>query len=364
MPKYGYTNPFTVCFTSMKIKYMDYDNSIDKLNFVNSDDKVNVFINFESVLNNLSMIKDIDNKLLLERNFPFILESEAINLCAHYKRFFRGNGLKTRVFLYYTDLASYQFDNFKYNDEFRSYYLNKYVQNPKFQLLGKRTIEKIIPRITKIMEFIPDVYFINGTNIEGSLIPYIIGKNEPEYKNFIISTDRYETQYQLYPENYCMHYIKKSPLGTKVFCKFNDYIYDLFKENMDTCTDIDMFTNTSFYSTLISAMGDKSRSLDPLKGVGCKTVLKYLTNGINYGIFTKDTKSIDMILQALPEEQQERALDNFNCTNLSKQYNEMSQQNIFSITNQIIDRFDFNSLLKLNQTDYREYPLMLPELTS
>ena len=103
MSSYGYTNPFTVCFTTMKIRYSDYDSSIDKLKFVKPDDKVNVFINLESVLTNLSMVKDIGNKLLLERQFPTILESEFINLCAHYKRFFRGNGLQTRVFLYYTD---------------------------------------------------------------------------------------------------------------------------------------------------------------------------------------------------------------------------------------------------------------------
>ena len=74
-----YNNPFSICFVLMKQRYNDYDNSIEKLNFVNRNDKINVFINFESVLSNLSMIKDIDNKLLLERNFPIILESEALN---------------------------------------------------------------------------------------------------------------------------------------------------------------------------------------------------------------------------------------------------------------------------------------------
>ena len=106
MSNYGYTNPFGVCFTSMKIRYADYDSSIDSLNFITPNDKVNVFISFESVLNNLSMITDLDTKLLQYRDYPTIIESETINLCAHYKRFFRGNGLDTRVFIYYTDLSS------------------------------------------------------------------------------------------------------------------------------------------------------------------------------------------------------------------------------------------------------------------
>jgi hypothetical protein len=360
----GYSNPFSVCFTTMKIRYTDYDKSIDTLNFVKQDDKVNVFINFESVLNNLSMVKDIDNKLLLERNFPTILESEMINLCAHYKRFFRGNGLDTRVFLYYTDLVSPSFENFKYNDEYRSYYTNKYLNNPRFQLLGNKLVERIIPKVKTIMEFIPNVYFINGKGIEGSLIPWIIANEDPTYKNFIISTDRYDTQYQLYNDKYCLHYIKKSPLGASIFCTFDKYISDLFKENMENNPDGSVFTNVSFYSTLMSALGDKLRSIEPLKGVGCKTIMKYLNSGIDGGILTKQTNNFDMIKKSLPEEHWEKAEENFNCINLEKQYNALSQQRIFDVTNQIVDRFDYNSLLKLNREDYLDFPLMLPELTS
>lgn len=364
MSSYGYTNPFSVCFITLKIRYSEYDSSIDKLNFVKQDDKVNVFINLESVLNNLSTVKDIDSKLLLERNFPTILESEAINLCAHYKKFFKGNGLQTRVFLYYTDLSSSMFQNFKYNDEYRSFYINKYLNNPKFQLLGNKMVEVVVPRIKKIMEFIPDVHFISGTNIEGSVIPYIIANEDPSYKNFIISTDKYETQYQILSDRFCMHYIKRSPMGASIMCQSNKFLSDMFKENSETIDNIEILSNPSFYSILISALGDKLRSLEPLKGIGCKTILKYLVSAINDGIITKETSSVDMISKSLPDEQVEKSIENFNCVNIQKQYNELSQNDIFSITNQIINRFDFNSLLELNSTIYRDYPLMLPELTS
>ena len=363
MSNYRYTNPFTVCFTTMKLRYTDYDGTFDRIKFLNPTDKVNVFINFESVLNNLSMVKDIDNKLLLERNFPTILESEMINLCAHYKRFFRGNNLETRVFLYYTDLTSEEFNNVKYNDEYRSYYINKYTQNPKFQLLGNKLIERIIPRVAKIMEFIPNVYFINSHNIEGSLVPWIIAKEDPSYKNCIISTDKYDTQYMLYPDTHCVHYIKKSPVGSSVFCEFDKLLTDIFRESQDGDSNTDIFTNPSFYSTMLAALGDKSRSIDPLKGIGCKTVMKAISSGIEDGKFTKNTTSFDMISQAFTDEHVEMAAQNFNCVNLEKQYSDLSQQDIFSITNQMSDRFDFNSLLQLNQEDYKEFPLMLPELT-
>ena len=360
---YGYTNPFSVCFTMMKLRYHDYDSSIEKLNFVSSNDKVNVFISFESVLNNLSMIKDLDNKLLLERNFPFILESEAINLCAHYKKFFKGNGLDTRVFLYSTDLGSENFKNFKYNDEYRSYFLNKYLQNPKFQLLGRKLMETSIPRIQRIMQFIPDVYFISGKDIEGSIIPYIIFKLDPSRKNFIISTDKYDTQYLMNNKDFCVHYIKRSFTGSKVFFNFEKCISDIFNENCEKDTNADIFKNPYFYSTLLAGLGDKTRSIDPLKGYGCKTILKSLNNAITNGIIGKDTSTINIILNSFPEDCHERIMDNFYCTNIDRQYINLGNQDLFNIQSQIVDRFDYNSLLQLNREDYKEYPLMLPELT-
>ena len=361
---YTGTNPFSVSFTAMKLRYHDYDNSIESLNFLNPTDKVNVFINFESVLNNLSMMRDIDTKLLLERKFPTIFESEMINLCAHYKKFFRGNGLDTKVFLYYTDLSSPDFINYKYNDEYRSYYINKYLQNPKFQLLGNKLLDVIIPRVQKISEFIPNVYFINAPRIDGSLVPFIISKEYPDSKNFIISTDKYDTQYLLYRDKFCVHYIKRSSSGSGVFCNFEKYISDLFKENYEENNESSLFLNPSFYSLLLSSLGDKPRSLEPLKGIGVKTVMKYLSSGINDGLFTKQSGSIDMILKTFPEDQEERANENFHCFNIEKQYSDLTQKEIFQITNQIVDRSDFTSLIQLNNEDYRDYPLMLPELTS
>lgn len=363
MSSYGYTNPFTVCFTTMKIRYSDYDSSIDKLKFVKPDDKVNVFINLESVLTNLSMVKDIGNKLLLERQFPTILESEFINLCAHYKRFFRGNGLHTRVFLYYTDLASSTFPSYKYNDEYRSFYINKYMNNPKFQVLGKRMVDTIIPRIQKITEFIPDVNLIKGENIEGSLIPLIIASSDKSYKNFIISSDNYDTQYLLYPKTFCLHYIRRSPAGSSIICDFSKCLSELFKENSEKIDDIDILYNTSFYSLVISALGDKIRSLEPLKGIGAKTIFKYLVSAISQGVITKDTTSIELLSKIIPEEQVDEAINNYNCIDIRHQYSNLSDKDKFSITNQIVNRFDYNSLIKLNNEDYKEYPLMLPELT-
>ena len=359
---YGEYNPFSISFTTLKIRYQDYDKSIDNSGFLCPGDKVNVFINFESVLNNLSFLKDIENKLLLERNFPFILESEAINLCAHYKRFFRDNGLITRVFLYYTDLTSIDYLNFKYNDEFRSYYENKFLRNPKYQMLGNRIVDVIVPRIKKIVEFIPQVYFISATNFDASLIPKIVSDLDPSYKNFIISTDKCDTQYQLM-DRFMMHYIRRGATTSAVTSTLNETLNQIFKENLTGDNEADIYRNSSLFSTLWSSIGSKSRSVEPLKGIGAKTLSKKILSGIADGIITKDSTSLELISHIFEDELVEQLISNFHCLDIHSQYNDLSDSARYGVQSQIIDRSDFNSLIRLNQEDYCEYPLMLEELT-
>ena len=132
MVKDEYSDSFSVCFNMMKMKYSSYDKDIDEARFLAPDDKVNVFISFETVMKYLASIKDIDRKLVLEREFPVIIASGALNLAAHYKRFFRQNGLQTRVFLYYTDPRSDEYALYDKNDEYRSYYTQKFLHNPHY----------------------------------------------------------------------------------------------------------------------------------------------------------------------------------------------------------------------------------------
>ena len=91
MAGYNSYDPFSVCFNILKLKYKDYDESLTTKNYLVPNDKVNVFINFESVLKHLSMITDLEKKLILEREFETILISNILNLIGHYKRFFVNN---------------------------------------------------------------------------------------------------------------------------------------------------------------------------------------------------------------------------------------------------------------------------------
>ena len=130
---------FGVFFNMLKIKYATYDESITKLGFVTPNDKINCFINLETALKYVSMVKDLDKKLMIDRRYPDNMIVDIINIAAHYKDFFKGNGLECNIFLYMTDLESdiTKFQESKHNDEFRSYYLMKYNSNPRYVKIGR-----------------------------------------------------------------------------------------------------------------------------------------------------------------------------------------------------------------------------------
>jgi hypothetical protein len=359
--KDDYGNPFSVCFNMMKIRYADYDRSIDEEHFLVPTDKVNVFINFESVLHSISSIKDIDKKLILERNFPIILTAEALNLCAHYKKFFRQNNLDTKVYLYNTDLNSSSFTIEDYNEDYRSYYSTKFMNNPRYAYLGEKLVSQIIPDVITISQFIPNVYFINTNGIEGSLVPLIISNMDPSRKNFIVTHDIFDTQYQ-FNKNFMTHFIRKSPLGSTLSYTIGKTLVDSFRDDINDSL-INVLSKKPFFFLLLSVNGDKSRSIEPIKGIGIKTVVKLIQKGIDDGVITENTDSIELLIRIFPEELRDAILNNYNCFNLELQLTTLKKTHFFDIESQLIDRSDINSLVTLNHGRFYQNQLMLEQLT-
>jgi hypothetical protein len=241
-----------------------------------------------------------------------------------------------------------------------SYFINKFLNNPRYAYLGEKLVETIIPDIMTISQFIPNVYFINARNVEGSAIPLIISSMDPTRKNFLISHDLYDTQYQ-FNDRFIMHYIRKSPLGSTLSTNIKKTLTDAFKDDVNE-TIIDIFSRKQFYYLLLSATGDKMRSIEPIKGIGVKTVVKLILKGIEDGIITINTNSIEMLIKIFPEEVREDFMNNYNCYNLDNQLSAIKKTS-FDIEKQIIDRSDVNSLVTLNHGRFYHNQLMLEQLT-
>lgn len=359
---YELGNSFSVCFNIMKIRYIDYDQSFDELQTIGPNDSINVFINLESVFNYITMIKDLDKKLVTEDNFVQIMVSDILNLAAHYKRFFRGNKLQTKVFLYMTSFDSNSFKEMKFNEDYRSYYLNKFNTNPRFSTLTDYLKNEILPEAEQICQFIPNVYIINAKNIDASVIPYAVSNLYSGSKNVIISSDYFDTQYSFKP-GFTVHYLRRSPLHSSITYTLHGYLKEIIKRDPDQNTEINILNNLEKYVCLLSVIGDKSRSIDPIKRVGAISVMKYLKAAQDNHLIDFDTSSVELLKEAFPSDMREDLVSNFNQYSIEWKNQNIDEADKETIRSQIIDRFDNNSLLTLNSTRFYEHPLMLEELT-
>lgn len=358
------SNPFSICFNMMKIKYATYDESISSMNVLRADDKINVFINVETILKYLSTVIDLEKKLIMNRNHVNTMTVDLLNLAAHYKEFFCNNNLDTKVFLYMTDLDSEEemFHECKYNIDYRCYYLNKYNGNPKFGVLKDSLKNDIIPKVKTICEFIPNVYFIQSKNIDGSLIPYIIGNELKERKNFIISGDIYESQYQFIP-NFKHHLFKRHYQNSSLSYDINSFLKVLSKNNEISLDEKTLFSNYGFYLTLLSVMGDKYRSVDNVGGIGYKKIFTMLNNGLKLHKIAEDVENIEIMRSILDNNiQREQFEENFNSLSLKNSISLLTEPEMKMVLSQITDRSDVNSLLKLNQTVFKEHDLRIESL--
>lgn len=359
------SEPFSVCFNILKMKYKDYDESLTTKNIIKEDDKVNVFINFEAVLKNISTINNLENKLMLQRDFKTLIISNTLNLIGHYKRFFVNNGLDTNVYLYMTDLDSQSFGQTYYNEDYRSYFINKYRNNPRYMYLTDTLKKDIIPELRMYCNFIPDVYFISSMNVEGSLVPLIIANDDKTRKNAIISGDIYDSQYELM-DNFIVHLSMRSGYGPSIFRStiedFMSYFYKK-KDNKEIDKEtIDLFSNYPFYTSLLSVVGNKLRSIDDIDGVKVVTLQKLLTDGINKKIINEKTSNPKLLSEIFREEDRDEFVANYNCTSLKYMYDELTKTDIKSVLYQKEDRIDIESLKRLNATEFINHPILLETL--
>lgn len=362
---YEHSDPFSVCFNMMKIKYTELDEALTSNNFLTQTDRVNIFINLESVYKNISTIQDLEQKIFLQKDFKQIIISNILNLAAHYKHFFVSNRMDVRVYLYQTDLKSDDFSQRRYNEDFRTYYLVKYNQNPKFTHFTDLLKDEILDELKLYCDFIPRVYFINSHNIEGSSVPYVVAADDPKRKNIIIGNDIFESQYS-FINNFIYFYIQKGYGKSFIFKNRTDYLACMFKRSKE---DIDKYypflKKFGMYVSLLSVIGNKVRSIDSVFGIGPNKMAGSIYELIQKNIINESTINPHMISDCLKYNNETRTqfINNYYCTSISCLEEDITDSGVISILSQRKDRLDMNSLMTLNNTTFRNHPLLLDALS-
>lgn len=322
-------------------------------------DHVNIFINFESILKNLTLQKNLPSLVNFHKQKLVIeLESAILNLVSNYRMYFKKEKCIPKIYLYHTELGDTKQQMSIYNKYYRNYYQNRYLQNPQFRDMGKVLNNIIIPEIELILSYVPDCYFIKSRSFDGSLIP-LICSTFSDRKNIIITSDIFDTLY-LHNPNFVIIYIKRRYGHFSVMSEIDGTIQSIIKN--ESPFDLTVFNSELYYKLLLSIKGSKIRNIQSAKGFGYGKFMKLLKEGIDKDIVLRDFESIDSVLQLFPVKYKEDIKSAFQCTSLDIQYSLLNDVDIEGIQSQIIDKSDMISLESLNNQRFLEFPINLQGL--
>ena len=353
-----------IAHTIMKIRYEDLNYFLSPV-FKNGPEPVNLYINYESVLSFLSRQFDIDNTLEREKSLDRSMLGELLNLAAHYKRFFVGNHCNVKVFFYYTDLNSKKFPAMKdIVSDYRSRYLNKFNKNVAYTKLGSVCINTVIPYAENICRFIPDVYFLKATDFEGSIIPGFVSSLYPNRRNIIVSNDIYDTQYMV-ENGFTVLYIRRSFHTHKMDKIVNPLVVANKILNYEEVKAPEFLGNFVYYKLLLSSVKNQRRNIPNIKGYGPRTITKYYEPLITQSKLPREPRSENYILSKVKDVNVANEIKrNYQAYDIHYHFNLLEEYNAQNLLSNIVDSFDYNSLLKLNKFYMSETPIRLDDLTA
>lgn len=344
-------------FNLFKIKFTKLDEIITQGSTnLNKNSKVNVFINFESVLKKLAS-SNIEEYLRVkgeERNFEMI--SNIINLASHYRLFFSKNGIYSKVFIYLNYPFKNMYKNRLINAEYRTYYENKYAKNPNHFVLNE-VISSSLPLTKIILEYVEGVYLIQSDYIENSLVPYIISDGTTEDGvNFIITNDVYDYQYV----NNGFFILKPNKDESLLINK--DNVMKTLKQREEISNDSTL--DSKYLPFILSLLGNKERNIEKIKRIGLVNIIKMIIKALKEHVISEGVFNINILSNVIKEEYKSLVLNNFYCTDIETQFQMLNIKDLYIITSQLVDKFDNESLKKLNDQYFSLYPIQLLELTS
>lgn len=335
--------------------YMHRDNRID------GNSKINLFINLESILRNVTMKYDINDSIqFFKQDVVLELESGILNLIANYRSYFNKEGCQdVKVYLYYTSLNDTKQKMKEYNKSYRNFYRNKYTQNPKSSFVGSLFTEIIVPELKMILNYIPNCYLIETTDIDSSVVPLIIAEKDKSYTNIILSSDVFDSLY-LFEKNFITLYIKRRFSNFKIISDVESAVQSIIVD--EDIYQLSILYEEMYYKLLLSIKGSRIRNIKSAKGFGYMKFVKIINDAINSGRILKDFKSIDSIIDIFPEKYRNDIKLAFLCTDIRFQYSLLTNSDKETVFNQIIDLEDRVSVESLNNVRFHDYNINIQGL--
>ena len=320
---------------------------------------VNVFINLEYMITNLqsSRFCDIDKELATKCDMRNIV-SDIFSIVSHYRNYFIYYDIYPRIYLYMTDPDSNDFIEKTYNPNFRNRY-NRECQNELCQETLE-TFKKSFSIIQTICKYIDDVSLIISKNIDSSLIPYIVSiNNHGRYRNIIIDNDSVNDVYYSLPNT-----LRRIKVKRRLHKRYGEYNFQELLSYEYKISNFNLYLhNPLFVAAIISCINRENiRGIPNILGYGTAALTKDIIKGIDNGIITDRTQSIELFQECITEKYRDGIINNMKQIDIPYRYHLLNPANINSIMSQVVNLYDVEGLKEISKSVFTDYQLDLYKL--
>ena len=286
-----------------------------------------------------------------------------INMCGHYRKFFRGLGVHTTFYLVYSDNIC------DFNRKFVAGYNDTFFRKSKIKMF-REIVDTNLDLLATMCPYLPDIHFIKSINNweSGVIIANIIETLNDGSPNLVISRDLYPIQLcALYPWTSYLYPLKHRggidasimvPLNEKY--NFRSEFWKLYLKDKLGEHKIDLSTISPLNMPLLSAInGLRCRDINILHNISsAKKVIFSITNGEDIKIDAFQLMSNEYVSKIINIQQVEsrlKALDVSFILPYYKQDPESAGYNFINIE-------DNGAINKINAKYFENNPLELNKL--
>ena len=354
-------------FNLRKVKFSKLDVLFSDLEIKEMVQKVNIFINLES------LFRKIHNKYVEEqlialqkkelKEFHMNLISNVLNLAAHYRLYFNKNKIGTNIVFYIQEMDKYvNLNNVQYCKNYRKSFIRKYTDHPELVTVNN-VIRSTLNALDTIVTYVEDVYLVSSDRVESSVIPLALidGKVLDGNLNLMVTTDPYDMQYV--NKNFIIIY----PAGEESMIVTKKNLFDVFRIN--EILTVEGSLPTYLLTFILSVIGDKNRGIDKVKGTSFNKVFKTLLKVYDkLGITDDDYIGFEELVSAIkddpndPNGNKKRVVDNYYATDLSSQVRMISKVQMKHLTDCLINTYESGALTGINDKYFSTTPINVREL--
>ena len=355
-------------FNLRKVKFSKLDVLFSDLEIKEMVQKVNIFINLES------LFRKIHNKYVEEqlislqkkelKEFHMNLISNVLNLAAHYRLYFNKNKIGTNIVFYIQEMDKYvNLNNVQYCKNYRKSFIRKYTDHPELVTVNN-VIRSTLNALDTIVTYVEDVYLVSSDRVESSVIPLALidAKVLDGNLNLMVTTDPYDMQYV--NKNFIIIY----PAGEESMIVTKKNLFDVFRIN--EILTVEGSLPTYLLTFILSVIGDKNRGIDKVKGTSFNKVFKTLLKVYDkLGITDDDYIGFEELVSAIkddpnnPNGNKKRVVDNYYATDLSSQVRMISKVQMNHLTDCLINTYESGALTGINDKYFSTAPINVRELT-